>query len=110
MWLVLWAIALLAASDQVEAQGLVPTGGSVIQPNEVVVHPPSGSGRISGGTSRSGATPGAQPARPGTTPFTLAGQTVCSRGTVEERPADERRYWFDGSTVNLPGFRCITLP
>jgi hypothetical protein len=52
---------------------------------------------------------GAQSASPTTTPFVLSGQTVCSRGQVDERPLNERTYWFDGATVGLPGYRCITL-
>jgi hypothetical protein len=55
-------------------------------------------------------TPPARPAPSTTTPFTLSGETVCSPGTVEERPREERRFWFDGASVKLPGYRCITLP
>jgi hypothetical protein len=28
---------------------------------------------------------------------------------VDERPLSERAVWFDGATVGLPGYRCITL-
>jgi hypothetical protein len=44
-----------------------------------------------------------------TTPYALSGKTVCSRGPVDERPVSERSFWFDGTTVGLPGYRCITL-
>lgn len=45
-----------------------------------------------------------------TTPFSLSGQTVCQRGAVTDvRDPVDRRYWFDGATVGLPGHRCITL-
>jgi hypothetical protein len=44
-----------------------------------------------------------------TTPYALSGKTVCSRGPVDERPVGERSFWFDGVTVGLPGYRCITL-
>jgi hypothetical protein len=68
------------------------------------VLPGSGSG---GAPTRTN--PIARPASPTATPFSLSGQTVCSPGTVDERPPEERQYWFDGATVGLPGHRCITL-
>src|SRR5262245_25547455 len=54
------------------------------------------------------------PLRPGyeTTPFSIAGQTVCSRGWVEDGPGGSV-FWHDGETTYGPkyaGMRCIRLP
>jgi hypothetical protein len=47
-----------------------------------------------------------------TTPFTYAGQTVCSPGTVDERPEPERIFWHPGERYGpkYVGMRCIKLP
>jgi hypothetical protein len=72
---------------------LVPEGSTIVTPGGVITVQP---------LQRSGYA---------TTPFTLSGQTVCSRiadaspGYVPMFP--ER--WRDGAEFGLPGYRCIRL-
>jgi hypothetical protein len=109
MWRSIWAIAFLVAVQGAQAQSGTARGGAVrpqTPPAPVMPAPVApGSGR----PPVLRVAPGAQAASPTTTPYTLSGQTVCSRGPVDERPVNERTHWFDGATVGLPGYRCITL-
>ena len=105
MWCILWALALAVAAGQVCAETLTSKGaprrsGATSAPE---IEPGSGRARPTPPA------PAASSARSTSTPFALSGQTICSPGTVDERPPDERASWFDGATVGLPGHRCITL-
>ena len=45
-----------------------------------------------------------------TTPFTVTGEIICSKGKIEDRPEDERIFWHDGESNYGPkyrGMRCI---
>ncbi len=109
MWRSVCAIAFLVAVGGAEAQPATSkSGGAPPRPSAGAV-PPAPLPPISGQPPVLRIGPSARPASPTTTPFTLSGQTVCSRGPVDERPLNERAYWFDGATVGLPGYRCITL-
>ena len=110
---VVGVIALLVVVTGAEAQPGTSRSGSPppkTAPRAPVVPAPVLPGSGSGGApTRTNPTSEARPASPTATPFSLSGQTVCSPGTVDERPPEERQYWFDGATVGLPGHRCITL-
>lgn len=105
---VLCVILLLVGVSQVAAQSLKSGSGagspsSAGSPAPAVAAPPPTSGRPAGTNS------GSRGRSSVTTPYALSGKTVCSRGPVDERPVSERSFWFDGTTVGLPGYRCITL-
>ena len=110
VWRTIWAIAFLVAVQGAQAQSGTARGGAATSrtppPAPVMPAPVP---PVSGRPPVLRVAPGAQPASPTTTPYTLSGQTVCSRGPVDERPVNERSHWFDGTTVGLPGYRCITL-
>jgi hypothetical protein len=109
MWTIVCAIALLVAAEGVQAQpGTSKSGGAPPRTSTGGVPPPP-LPPISGQPPVVRIGPSVRPASPTTTPYTLSGQTVCSRGQVDERPLSERAVWFDGATVGLPGYRCITL-
>jgi hypothetical protein len=108
MWWSVLAIALLVVVEGVDAQpGPSRSGAATPRSSMGVATPPPAPPTSGHPPPRMGS--GVQSASPTTTPFVLSGQTVCSRGQVDERPLNERTYWFDGATVGLPGYRCITL-
>jgi hypothetical protein len=94
---------------------LLPPSGTavVVTPGGAVLQPPGGSIVTSGGAVIMDGALLARPASSTTTPFSLVGQTVCSRGRVEDRPEAERVFWHDGQNAYGPkyaGTRCIRLP
>jgi hypothetical protein len=107
-WSVL-AIALLVGVQVAEAQPGTSKSGGVPPRASTGEAPPTPLPPIPGHPPFVRMGPGTRPSSPTTTPFNLSGQTVCSRGPVDERPVSERSHWFDGATVGLPGYRCITL-
>jgi hypothetical protein len=109
MWRSIGAIALLVAVEGVEAQPATSKSNGAPPRTSTGVATPAPLPPISGHPPVVRIGPSARPASPTTTPFTLSGQTVCSRGPVDERPLNERAVWFDGAKVGLPGYRCITL-
>jgi hypothetical protein len=50
------------------------------------------------------------PSRPsvGITGAPLHGM-VCSKGSIEELPAERQQLWIDGTTVGQPGYRCLNF-
>lgn len=103
----LGVVLFLLAVSPVAAQSLRSNSSGAGSPSGTVILPPSVPVPSTSGRAPVRAAPGTSSAV--TTPFTLSGETVCSRGTVTERPGGERASWFDGALVGLPGYRCITL-
>jgi hypothetical protein len=109
MWSSICAVVILLAVQGAEAQPETSKSGGAPPRTSPGGASPSVLPPIPGSPPYVRIGPSTRPSSPTTTPYSLSGQTVCSRGAVDERPVNERAHWFDGATVGLPGYRCITL-